>query len=82
MTAQPSTLHGHLKSWVETDPQRLALIDPVPADAQTGDLDHGHIRVTVADLLNRANQLAALLAEQEIGEGDCVAVWLPSWADT
>lgn len=87
MTAQPSTLHGHLKSWVETDPQRLALIDPVPADAQsasaeTGDLDHGHIRVTVTGLLNRANQLAALLAEHKIGEGDCVAVWLPSWADT
>ncbi|WP_231445544.1 AMP-binding protein [Brevibacterium zhoupengii] len=87
MTAQTSTLYGHLASWVEADPQRLALIDPVPADAQsasaqTGGLDHGHIRVTVAGLLNRANQLAALLAEHEVGEGDCVAIWLPSWADT
>ncbi|MBM6591360.1 AMP-binding protein [Brevibacterium sp. RIT 803] len=82
MTAQPSTLHGHLKSWVETDPQRLALIDPVPASAQTGDLDHGHIRVSVADLLARANQFVTLLTEQEVSEGDCVAVWLPSWADT
>ena len=82
MTAQPSTLYGHLKSWVEADPQRLALIDPVPVSAQTSDLDHGHIRVSVADLLARANQFATLLTEHEVGEGDCVAVWLPSWADT
>ncbi|TSI16994.1 AMP-binding protein [Brevibacterium aurantiacum] len=82
MTAQPSTLYGHLKTWVETDPQRLALIDPVPASAQTGGLDHGHVRVRVADLLARANQFATLLTEHEVGEGDCVAVWLPSWADS
>lgn len=82
MTAQPSTLYGHLTSWVDSDPQRLALIDPVPAAAQTDDLDHGHIRVSVTDLLTRTNQFAALLAEHEVGEGDCVAVWLPSWADT
>lgn len=85
MTAQPGTLYGHLTSWVEADPQRLALIDPVPegTSAPAGAaLDHGHIRVTVADLLARTNEFAALLAEHNVGEGDCVAVWLPSWADT
>jgi acyl-CoA synthetase (AMP-forming)/AMP-acid ligase II len=85
MTAQPGTLYGHLTSWVEADPQRPALIDPVPdgASAPAGaELDHGHIRVTVADLLARTNEFASLLAEHNVGEGDCVAVWLPSWADT
>ena len=30
----------------------------------------------------RATDLAALLAARGVGNGDCVAVWLPSWADS
>lgn len=82
MTSSPSTLYSHLQEWVTADPQRLALIDPVPDGDQRAEIQDGHVHVTVADLLARANQFAALLAAQGIDDGDCVAVWLPSWADT
>lgn len=82
MTSATSTLYDHLQDWVAADPQRLALIDPVPDGGGHAEVDNGHVRVTVSDLLTRTNQLAALLAEQGVSDGDCVAVWLPSWADT
>ena len=82
MTSSDSTLYGHLQEWVAADPQRTALLDPVPDGDEQKELEHGHVRVTVADLLARADQFAGLLAEHDVGEGDCVAVWLPSWADT
>lgn len=82
MTSSDTTLYGHLQEWVAADPQRTALLDPMPDDDKQKDLEHGHVRVTVADLLARADQFAGLLAKHDVGEGDCVAVWLPSWADT
>lgn len=82
MTSSDITLYGHLQEWVAADPQRTALLDPVPDGEEQNELEHGHVRVTVADLLARADQFAGLLAAHDVGDGDCVAVWLPSWADT
>lgn len=82
MISPAMTLYSHLQKWVDADPHRTALIDPVPDAAGRDDLHHGHRRLTVTDLLARAEQFAALLAANNVGEGDCVAVWLPSWADT
>ncbi|GAA1869656.1 AMP-binding protein [Brevibacterium marinum] len=82
MTSSDITLYGHLQEWAAAEPQRTALLDPVPASIEQTGLEHGHVRVTVTDLLTRADQFAALLAAHEVGDGDCVAVWLPSWADT
>lgn len=78
----PATLYGHLKTWAETAPQRTALIDPVPTGAVREGTEPGHVRISVSDLLARTNQFAGLLAEHGVGPDDCVAVWLPSWADT
>ena len=78
----PATLYGHLKTWAETDPQRTALIDPLPTGAARETTESGHVRISVSDLLARADQFAGLLAEHGVGPDDCVAVWLPSWSDT
>lgn len=80
MTA-PATLYSHLRSWAETDPQRPALIDPMPADARQEGTEFGHVQLSVTDLLARTDEFATLLAENGIGADDCVAVWLPSWSD-
>jgi acyl-CoA synthetase (AMP-forming)/AMP-acid ligase II len=42
----------------------------------------GHRTVTADQLLDTATGFAALLREHGVGEGDCVAVWLPSWSDS
>lgn len=81
MTAPAATLYSHLRSWVAADPQRPALIDPMPADARQEGTEFGHVRLSVSDLLARTDQFAQLLSENEVGPGDCVAVWLPSWSD-
>jgi acyl-CoA synthetase (AMP-forming)/AMP-acid ligase II len=78
----PATLYGHLKTWAETDPQRTALIDPLPTGAASEGTESGHVRISVSDLLARTNEFADLLAEHGVGPNDCVAVWLPSWSDT
>lgn len=78
----PTTLFGHLKSWAETDPQRTALIDPLPTGAASEGTESGHVRISVSDLLARTNEFADLLAEHGVGPNDCIAVWLPSWSDT
>ena len=78
----PATLYGHLKSWAETDPQRTALIDPVPTGAVRDGAESGHVRISVSDLLARTNDFAGLLAKHGVGPNDCIAVWLPSWSDT
>lgn len=78
----PTTLYGHLVSWAEQSPHRPALFDPVTQPTDSSRPDSVHTGITVSDLLARTDQFAHLLAEHDIGPGECVAVWLPSWADT
>ena len=44
--------------------------------------DLGMTRVTADALLARTHILAAWLRDHGVGEGDCVAVWLPLWAES
>ncbi|WP_166969176.1 AMP-binding protein [Brevibacterium atlanticum] len=81
MNTTPDTLYGHLKSWVAADPQRTALVDPEPDRSATTPIDGGHRRVTVTDLLARADEFARLLSNHQVGPGDCIGVWIPSWSD-
>lgn len=67
------TLYGHLKTWAASTPQRRLIVEPASGD---------HRVVTASQLLSTATGFAALLRERGVGEGDCVAVWLPSWSDS
>ncbi len=68
------TLYGHLRDWAESAPQRVLVTQLDPGDL-------GLTRVRADALLSRTHTLAAWLRTQGVGEGDCIAVWLPSWAE-
>lgn len=67
------TLYGHLQSWAQESPGRRLIVEPV------GDEHHF---VTADQLLTMSTGYANLLRERGVGQGDCVAVWLPSWSDS
>ena len=70
-----TTLYGHLLEWAGASPDRPLVIEPLGTSEE-------HRTVTASALAQRATDLAALLAARGVGNGDCVAVWLPSWADS
>lgn len=76
MTEQTTmrTLYGHLRDWAAADPDRVLVTQLDPGDL-------GTTHVSAGDLLARTHTLAAWLRTQGVGEGDCIAVWLPSWAE-
>lgn len=76
MTHTTRTLFGLLTDAVRADPERRTLIEPVEA----GTARH-HVEHTRLDLLATAVDLADLLRSRGIGDGDGIAVWLPSWAE-
>ncbi|WP_029087951.1 AMP-binding protein [Brevibacterium album] len=69
------TLYGHLRDWAADSPDRVLVtqLDPEAADPAP---------VTARALLTRASALAVWLRRHGVGEGDCVAVWLPAWAES
>jgi len=69
------TLYGHLRDWAAETPDRVLVTQLDPGDL-------GTTRVTAAALLARTHTLAAWLRARGVGAGDCVAVWLPSWAES
>lgn len=69
------TLYGHLHDWAAADPDRVLVTQLDPGDL-------GSTRATTDGLLARTHVLAAWLRTQGVGEGDCIAVWLPSWAES
>ena len=70
-----TTLYGHLLEWAGASPDRPLVIEPLGTSEE-------HRTVTASALAQRATDHAALLAARGVGNGDCVAVWLPSWADS
>src|SRR5699024_5750047 len=78
------TLYGHLTDWAQHAPDRVLVtqLDPAQGDAATDDVTRQLTPVTAAGLLERATALAAWLRERGVGEGDCIAVWLPAWVDS
>ena len=78
------TLYGHLNDWAQQTPDRVLVtqLDPAQGDAATDDVTRQLTPVTAAGLLERATALAAWLRERGVGEGDCIAVWLPAWVDS
>ena len=78
------TLYGHLTDWAQQTPDRVLVtqLDPAQGDAATDDVTRQLTPVTAAGLLERATALAAWLRERGVGEGDCIAVWLPAWVDS
>lgn len=67
-----TTLYRHLSERVSQDPDARMFIEPV---------DSGYRHLTRRDLKDRADAIAWLLRDAEVGDGDCVAVWLPNWSD-
>lgn len=65
-----TTLYGHLVEKHRSHPTLPAFVDLSHQQPQ---------ELTLADLLKETNKAANLLQEQGIGDGDCIAVWLPSW---
>lgn len=92
------TLYGHLADWAADAPDRVLVTQldpggtagPSVTASPTCTSDAGAARradldlttVTAHDLVGRADTLAAWLREHGVGEGDCIAVWLPSWAES
>lgn len=83
------TLYGHLTDWAEQTPDRVLVtqLDPATDGAANGgggqsDVAAQLTAVTAAQLHARAGALAAWLRAHGVGEGDCIAVWLPSWVDS
>jgi acyl-CoA synthetase (AMP-forming)/AMP-acid ligase II len=60
---------------------RLARRDPDADAALDRAADGTRIAVSRGALWRRTRALAARLAADGIGPGDCVAVWLPNWSD-
>jgi acyl-CoA synthetase (AMP-forming)/AMP-acid ligase II len=67
-----STLDAMVRATAARVPHRPALVDGASGDG-----------VTYAELVRRADRVAALLAERGLGPGDVLALWLPNlpvWA--
>ena len=83
------TLFGHLTDWAAQTPDRVLVtqLDPARDDAANGDGGQPDLAAqltaaTAAQLHARAGALAVWLRERGVGEGDCIAVWLPAWIDS
>jgi len=67
-----ATLDAMVRATAARVPHRPALVDGASGDG-----------ITYAELVRRADRVAALLAERGLGPGDVLAVWLPNlpvWA--
>ena len=67
-----ATLDAMVRATAARVPHRPALVDGASGDG-----------VTYAELVRRADRVAALLAERGLGPGDVLAIWLPNlpvWA--
>lgn len=66
-----TTLYRFLVDLARQDPGARMFIEPV---------DDGYRQVSRQEFLAEVDRCAALLHEQRIGEGDCLATWLPNWS--
>ncbi|GAA4871287.1 AMP-binding protein [Pseudonocardia benzenivorans] len=71
--AAPADLPALLGDLARRDPGAVVVLDRTAAGTT--------VPVTRGELWRRTCRLAAGLAERGVGPGDCVAVWLPNWAD-
>ena len=67
----PPTLTALLAETVAADPGSTALIDAQPRIR----------RVSRAELWQRVVSVRDDLRDRGVGQGDCVAVWMPNWSD-
>lgn len=66
-----TTLYRFLVDLAQQDPGARMFIDS---------LDDGYRQVSRREFLAEVDRCAALLHEQRIGDGDCIATWLPNWS--
>lgn len=66
-----TTLYRRLTDRADQDPDARMFIEPVAK---------GYRHVTRRELLQQTDGIIDLLRRAEVGEGDCVAVWLPNWS--
>lgn len=70
---RPATLAALLRQLTERDPTAVVAIDAGGSEP---------IAVSRHELQHRSEQLREDLRNRGVGQGDCVAVWLPNWSDT
>lgn len=70
---QTQTLYTWLQAETTAHPQRVLFHEPVGDSLR---------QVHTQEFLAEVDRTAALLETLKVGEGDCIATWLPNWAST